>query len=273
MINIRNLNVRDPYIYFEDGTYYLYASINNYNDLEPTFVCYKSKDLIEFEEPIYIFNRPKNFWATKDYWAPEMHKYNGKYYLFVSLKSDDRCRGTQIFMSHTPDGLFTQISDNPITPNDWECLDGTLFIENDKPYIIFCREWLEVHDGEVYVMELSKDLKQAVGKPILLFKASQAKWTVPYSEGINYVTDGPFIIKKDNKLKMIWSSYGRKGYAMGVCESTSILGPWKQDEEPIFAENGGHGMIFQKDGELLLTLHAPNDPIGEERIVFLPCNI
>ena len=42
-------------------------------------------------------------------------------------------------------------------------------------------------------IEMSADLKRAVGEPILLFKASEASWIAEAqkNKGI-YVTDGPF---------------------------------------------------------------------------------
>ena len=269
MINRKDLNVRDPYIYVENDIYYMYASYQAKEEAYPSFVCYKSKDLENFEGPFYIFKRPENFWATKQFWAPEMHKYNGKYYLFASLKSDDKCRGTQIFVCDTPDGTYEPLTEEPVTPRDWECLDGTLYVENDIPYMVFCHEWLQVEDGRMCVMPLTKDLKEAAGEPIELFRASHAKWVVPYSGNKNYVTDGPFIIKKNNKLCMLWSSFSNEGYALGICESTSILGPWIQNEKPLFSKNGGHGMVFEKDGELMLALHSPNSPDGSERPIFI----
>lgn len=270
MINIKDLNVRDPFVVNENGVYYLFASYKGENDDFPSFVCYKSVDLENFEDPKYIFTRPENFWATKQFWAPEVHKYKGKYYLFASLKSDDKCRGTQIFVCDTIDGNYIPLKDEPITPRDWECLDGTLYVENGVPYIIFCHEWLQVNDGKMYAARMSDDLKDIVGEPIYLFAASDAKWVRPFCDEINYVTDGPFIIKKDDKLQMIWSSYAKDGYAVGVCESKSIEGPWIQKDEPIYSKNGGHAMVFVKDGIQMLSLHTPNDPDGAERPLFIP---
>ena len=270
MINVKDLHIRDPFFYFEDGYYYLYSSFQDKNDIYPSFVCYKTKDLINFEEPKTIFKRPNDFWATKDFWAPEMHKYKGKYYLFASLKSEDKCRATQIFVSNKPDGEYKTLTDKPITPSHLECLDGTLFVENDIPYIVYCNEWLQVKDGKMFAQRLSDDLKETIGDPILLFRASEAKWTIPFSQEGNYVTDGPFIIKRNNKLNMIWSSFAKDGYAVGVCESESILGPWVHKEDPIYKQNGGHAMVFKKNDELLMTLHCPNEPFGDERLVLLP---
>jgi len=62
-------------------------------------------------------------------------------------------------------------------------------------------------------------------------------------------------------LIMLWSSRGAKGYAMGVARSDTgeVTGPWRQEAEPLWAEDGGHGMIFRAlDGRLMLTLHCPN---------------
>ncbi len=75
-------------------------------------------------------------------------------------------------------GPFIPISDKPITPNDWECLDGTLLIENGIPYIIFSHEWAQVYDGQICVMPLSEDLKTPLDKPTILFRASEAPWTM-----------------------------------------------------------------------------------------------
>ena len=49
-----------------------------------------------------VFDGEKQgFWATDNYWAPEVHKFNGKYYIFGSVKSENRRRGTCIFSCDT----------------------------------------------------------------------------------------------------------------------------------------------------------------------------
>ena len=83
----------------------------------------------------------------------------------------------KVLKADKPDGKFTVHSEGTITPPDWESLDGTLYIsKSGKPYMIFCHEWVQVNDGEMCAIEMSADLKRAVGEPILLFKASEASW-------------------------------------------------------------------------------------------------
>ncbi|WP_311316155.1 hypothetical protein [Domibacillus indicus] len=76
--------------------------------------------------------------------------------------------------------------------------------------MVFCREWLQVKDGEMYALRLSEDFQAVHGEPVLLFTASQAPWTKPVREA-NYITDGPFLYETENgELEMIWSSYSEK---------------------------------------------------------------
>ena len=163
-----------------------------------------------------------------------------------------------------PDGKFTVHSEGTITPPDWESLDGTLYISKiGKPYMIFCHEWVQVNDGEMCAIEMSADLKRAVGEPILLFKASEASWIAEAqrNKGI-YVTDGPFPYRcDDGTLLLLWSSMGEEGYteAIAVSDNGDIDGNWVQRDELLFKKDGGHGMIFKTfDDKLLLLLHSPN---------------
>lgn len=60
---------------------------------------------------------------------------------------------------------------------------------------------------------------------------------------------------------MIWSSFSHTGYTTGVAVSDSgkLAGPWRQQAEPLYSADGGHGMLFKRfDGRLMLVLHSPN---------------
>ena len=141
--------------------------------------------------------------------------------------------------------------------------------DEGDPWIVYCHEWVQVTDGEIAAQRLSHDLVEAVGDPVLLFRASEATWArrlvhprVP-PEVSAYVTDGPFLHRlATGELVMLWSSLGEQGYAMGVARSESgrVEGPWTQESEPIWALDGGHGMIARTlGGQLVLTLHQPNE--------------
>ena len=287
-LTLKDINIRDPYILpvEKEGVYYMYASSPTREDgkVYGGMVAYKSRDLKNWEGPVRVFDVPRDNWITGTVWAPEVHKYKGKYYLFATLNSDIKWKGdkqghpaythraTQVFWSKSPEGPFLTFEEKtPFTPLDEMALDGTLWVENGVPYMVYCHEWVETLDGEMNLVQLKKDLSGTVGEPIRLFCASAAKWSTGANRADGsktYVTDGCFLYRsKSGKLLMMWSSFMNGTYAVGIAESTTgkIIGPWRQQQEPIFV-NGGHSMLFRTfDGRLCLVLHSPNSPGGSER--------
>lgn len=271
MLKREEIRIRDPFILTEkeQGCYYMYGTTAlevGTLAAKDTFSVYKTYDLENFEDPKVIFNGSEiGFWADRDFWAPEVHKYNGKYYLFGSCKASGKCRATQIFVCDTPDGVFKPVSDKPITPDGWECLDGTFFVENGTPYVVFCHEWVQVKNGEIWAMPLTDDLTAPAGEPTMLFKATDNE-NVSELGGVapgNYVTDGPFLYREDNKVKMIWSSFYKGRYLVLEAESDSLLGKWTHKGSR-FDFDGGHAMLFETlDGDRMISLHAPNSANNE----------
>jgi arabinan endo-1,5-alpha-L-arabinosidase len=280
-----NIQIRDPFILPVAVTqeYYLFGTTDKdcWNAPGEGFDYYCSLDLETWEGPFPAFRPDADFWGTKNFWAPEVHVWQGLYYMFATFKAPRHCRGTQILKADRPEGPYTPLTRTPVTPPNWECLDGTLYIDPaGKPWIVFCHEWVQVHNGAIYAMLLSDDLTRAVGQPILLFHALEALWVTRLEGPADdsrfrfpcYVTDGPFLFRtKTGVLLMLWSSKGTQGYAMGIAHSTTgtIEGLWEHETHPIWGENGGHGMIFRTfDGRLFLTLHTPNQT-PFERPVFV----
>jgi len=278
-----DIQIRDPYILTLEDTkeYYLYGTTdkNCWGDKGTSLECYHSTDLENWDGPYTAFRPDASFWADRHFWAPEVYRYNGKFYMFASFKSSDKCRGTQILVSDSPEGPFVPTSDEPVTPRDWECLDGTLYIDSDnQPWMVFCHEWTQVVDGEMIAMRLSEDFSSLIGERIKLFNASEAGWTVGSVHNMSgeekrvYVTDGPFLYTaKSGELLMMWSSGSENGYAIGIARSKSgkIDGEWTHDKELLFDKQGGHGMLFKTlDGRLMATLHAPNKTPNERPCFF-----
>ena len=155
--------------------------------------------------------------------------------------------------------IYTDFENNWITPSDWECLDGTLFVEKGTPYVVFCHEWKQVMDGEIRAQALTEDLKSPVGEPFLLFRATDNKGVSELKghEGC-FVTDGPFLWREDGRIRMIWSSFFEGRYLVLSAESDSLKGPWRHGES-LFDFDGGHAMIFHTlEGKRMISLHRPN---------------
>jgi arabinan endo-1,5-alpha-L-arabinosidase len=280
MLRNPDIHIRDPFVLpiMAEKQYYLYGTTGSqaWTNVASGIDYYTSPDLQSWEGPFPAFRPPAKFWADRNFWAPEVHVFRGRYYMFASFKAEGVCRGTQILTADSPQGPFVPISDGPVTPRDWECLDGTLFVDaNDQPWIVFCHEWVQVGDGEICALRLSDDLESAIGEPHLLFRAAEAPWAheIDSKGRKGYVTDGPWLHRlASGDLIMLWSSFGTGGYTVGVARSASrnILSVWEQVPEPLYTGDGGHCMVFRTfDGQLLLTYHRPN-AFPDERPFFAP---
>ncbi|MDP0499189.1 MAG: glycoside hydrolase family 43 protein [Verrucomicrobiota bacterium JB022] len=291
-MKLSDLQIRDPFVLPlpARGEYLLYGTTdrNAWSGPGTGFDAYRSRDLQHWEGPIPAFRPPAGFWATTQFWAPEVHAYGGRYYMFATFKAPGRSRGTQVLVADDPAGPFEPLTDGPVTPDGWECLDATLWVEDGAPWMVYCHEWVQVGDGRMVAQRLSADLRHAEGEPLVLFQGSDGPWArplpnvnlaeVPGAEGLKpgtplYITDGPFLHRTaSGALLMLWSSVGEQGYAMGLARSRTgkITGPWEHDAQPLFAAQGGHGMIFQTlAGQLMLTLHQPNKTPHERARFFV----
>lgn len=155
------INIRDPFVLAENGTYYMYGTRAATCWMAATgFDCYVSEDMENWDGPYEVFRKPEDFWADMNCWAPEVHKYQGAYYMFATFKDSSVHGGTAILKSESPLGPFVMHSDRQITPKDWECIDGTFYVSPDgKPYMVFVHEWVQISDGSICAVELNLDFE------------------------------------------------------------------------------------------------------------------
>lgn len=275
----REINIRDPYVLLHDGTYYLYGTRSDtcWGEADG-FDCYTGSDLEHWEGPFEVFHRPDGFFADRSYWAPECYAHDGKFYLIATLGSAERKKGVYALVADSPLGPFVPTGDQPLTPADWACIDGSIFWDGGRPWLLFSHSFEDEPSGDMCAVELSADLCSAVSEPIRLFSATEAPWAtpIPFAEaefgmsGDVYFTDGPCVYRMESgALVMLWSSWSTQGYAVGsaISHSGKLTGEWEHCPEKLFPRDSGHGMLFQnKEGKLLYTLHYPNERYREHPI-------
>lgn len=268
MIN-KEINIRDPFVLCHEGKYYMYGTrAKDFGCKTGGFDVYVGTDLENWSEPKQVFDSDKYNMNTHVNWAPEVHKVGDLFYMLATFTKSDGLRGTFILKSNSPDGEFVPLSKGSITPDGWECLDGTLYTENGKNYCVFCHEHTQILNGTVCYVELSDDLSSAASEPVELFDAGSFL-NREARESCHNVTDGPFLYKGANgTLLMMWSTCADSYIqCVSVSDNNSISGKWSH-LTPLFTDDGGHGMLFKDlEGNLRLTLHCPNNS-GYERPVF-----
>lgn len=270
-MHTNEINIRDPYVFAYEGIYYLYGTRSDtcWGKAEG-FDCYMSPDMENWKGPVEIFRRPEDFFATESFWAPECYQYENSFYLLTTFGGTGIKKGIYLLRAERPEGPFS-LYGKRLTPDGWACIDGTLYFSEERIYMVFSHSFEDSPEGDICMVELEPDLTGAKTEPVVLFSAREAAWArpVPFAEqefgikGDVYLTDGPCLFRmEDGKLYMTWSSWSEGSYAVGVAvsETGDIHGSWRQLPEPIWPQNGGHGMVFQSfSGERYFVLHYPND--------------
>lgn len=251
-LSLDDIWIRDPCIMFHDGTYYITGTTS-----PDGFLGYSSTDLVSWTLHGFIYERNvSNQWAQQLFWAPEFVEKDGTFYLFFTANSSTRKRATGVAVASHPMGPYVDLGTDPLTPSEWQCLDGHVFRDpagsGDREYLIFVHEWLDTGTGEMWIQEISPDYTTLVGEKTMLFRGGDASWS-------NDVVDGPSMIHHEERYFLFWSSF-RGGYNAGYAESASLLGPYVQSPRPVITGDGGHTTWFRRDGtgDLLVTYHRPN---------------
>ena len=275
-IHFNDLAMSDPFIIPdpETKTYYLTSTGGR---------LYKSKDLEWWEGPYNIINI-ENSWLKGGPAAAEIHKI-GDWYYYAGTWNDHSDLIQQVPRRYNvphnqtillrskniegPYEIFTEDRNYDYQPHEWDCIDGTLYEEDGKIYMIFVHEWTQIIDGTMDYIELSSDLSKTISEwPVTMFRATENP-SVKEMNGLGeatfgrkmpgWVTDGPQMFRtQTGKLGMLWSGWGDERYLQLVCysESGTIAGPWVQEPKPFLGNNSGHGMLFRTfEGKLIYVVH------------------
>ena len=271
------LSMSDPYILADDATktYYLTSSGG---------CIYKSTDLKNWTGPYGAYDTRGTWMEGINFVAAaEIHKVNGKYYYAATFGDRKELvdvvprryniyrHQTMILESDKAEGPFKLKNPDPnydYLPHSWDIIDGTIYVENGQPYMVFVHEWMQTFDGTIEYVKLSPDLTKTISEPVMLFRATESpcplemvgNGEMTYGLKIpGWVTDGPQLFRtKTGKLGMLWASWGAKRYleCVAYSQSGTIDGPWIQEEKPFIDDNTGHGMLFRTfDGKFLLSIH------------------
>jgi len=251
------LLLADPTIFSENGQYYLYGTGSARG-----FAPYQSTDLKSWHGPVGKGDGGHallmgDSYGTKGFWAPQIFKNNGKYYMVYT--ADEHIA---IAESDSPLGPFTQKEKKPISGAGKQ-IDPYIFKDTDgKLYLYHVR----LQNGNrIFVARLKDDLsdidtttvKECISAQLPWENEAKAPWPV---------SEGPTVVKHDGLYYMLYScnDYRNINYSVGYATATSPFGPWtKAAENPIISRqltgiNGtGHGDLFSdKSGQLWYVFHT-----------------
>lgn len=210
-VPLDSIRLSDPFILADKNTsmYYMTGTGG---------MLWKSSDLTKWTGPFPIAKTDPESWMGKNpmIWAAELHLYNGKYYYFATFTNREvkidtvgknviERRACHVLVSDKAEGPYVPMKDPIYLPANKPTLDGTLWVDTDnKPYMVYCYEWLQNLNGTIEKIELKPELSGTIGEGKLLFRASESPWSRENVNGTvgpnpNKVTDGPFLFSYRNR--------------------------------------------------------------------------
>jgi arabinan endo-1,5-alpha-L-arabinosidase len=228
----------------ENSYFYAYGTEDDWGDgngsrLTPII---RSKDLIEWEYVGEAFESKPNWKSAGGLWAPDVHYFNDKYYLYYSLSVwGDSNPGIGIATSDDPAGPFEDhgklFDSRDIGVGN--SIDPMLYVDGGTPYLF----WGSFHG--IYGIELSEDGMNTTGEK---FQIAGSAFEATY------------IVERDGNYYF----FGSKGsccegehssYHVAVGRSEELKGP--------YVDKDGKGLITG-EGTLLLTGSFPDENSDKE---------
>ncbi len=243
-----NAKVRlaDPFIYYENGTYFAYGTYS-----ADGIVVFTSKDLKKWSNKGLALNK-RDTNIPRFFWAPEVYKVGREYIMYFSGNEH-----IYVAKGKSPYGPFRQVGTKPMIAE--KAIDSSLFFDRKRrPYITFVR----MNDGNnIWVAPLNKDLCS--------FDSTKMKHCFSVSQDWERVqarvNEGPCVFTKGRKYYVIYSAndYQSRKYGLGLLVADKPEGPWvKRADTPFLLcpdtlVGVGHNSFFtDKDGKFRIVFHA-----------------
>jgi len=219
--------IGDPFIMKFNGLYYLYPSTR---DIDTGIKCWSSPDLITWKYEGLCSTDA----ITKAAYAPEVHYWNGQFYMYTSPAGN----GHYVLTSSSPTGPFKNV-----TGNLGKSIDGTIFIDDDAKMYFY-------HADQSGILGCPMPTPTSIGEDNSL----NAQMGNGQTEGNNW-TEGPSVFKRNDIYYMIytgnhvWSKGYRIEYASSKTGPLAAYTPAVSQNPVILNSEGdvvglGHGSIF-----------------------------
>jgi GH43 family beta-xylosidase len=259
----------DPWVVYDKGFYYVMHTTGN--DLR----IYKTAKMSLLGTSTYrsVWSPPGTP-ATRDVWAPELHRINNKWYIYyAAVVAPATTHRMWVLENEAADPLTgTWVSRGQVRlPDDEWAIDGTSVVLGGQQYYAWSGWPSEANRLQNIYLCKMKDPWTAEG-PRVLVSTPQHDWERQTTPGGPIVNEGPEFLIHNDKVFLIYSASfcGTDAYALGLLTANltanlTDASSWQKADKPVFGPsmaNGaygvGHNGFFQTpDGkEHWIVYHA-----------------
>lgn len=258
-------DIGDPFILLDNGVYYMYAT----SSVSRGFDAWKSTDCENWTHCGLAYERTATSFGKTGFWAPEVYKYNGKYYLVYSAEHrNDKNKlicSIGIASADNPLGPFVDYTENGLLYEpEYSAFDASLLFDDDgRIYLFYVKDHNSTEDksSQIEGIELSSDLKNPIGSFVHLTTMTLS-WE-------NYTNEGPCVFKRNGKYYLMYSGgyWGDATYCVGYAVASSPLGSYRKKDMILYSNSatlsgtGHNNYFFSPDGSEMFTVyHSHTNP-------------
>ena len=233
----------DPWV-VRDGNSYLYCySIGN------GAAVTRAKNLTEISRKAdaVCYRAPENTMYSKEYWAPELHKIDGRWYIYVAADDGNNhnhrmyCLGAKTDDATGEYEMLGQITD---LSDKW-AIAGTVFTHNGEHYFIWSGWEGDVNVAQnLYIAHMKNACTIDSHRSLISFP--EYEWEKRCCTGkLPTINEGPAVLSRNGKDFLIYSASGSWSdeYCLGMLIFTGgdPLDPrsWKKHPRPVFEKTEG----------------------------------
>lgn len=232
----------DPQVMQYQGVYYAYGTGSGLDGRQ--FPVLRSEDFVTWTH-VGGALEPVAEPAMKDYWAPEVVEYRGKFYLYYA--GDGKMR---VAVADKPEGPFRDTG-KLLFPDEPFSIDGHPFFDpvSKRWYLFFAKDFFDQRPGTALaVVQLGEDMVSTVG-PVKTVLRAFADWQIYERNRTLYdrkwdawhTVEGPFVIYRDGRYYCFYSggNWQTPGYGVGCAVSDTVMGPyqdlWSKDKASVLS--------------------------------------
>ena len=265
----------DPWVYKNENEYLVTFTTGNNITLIRTA---KMSELKNGTKKI-IWIPPSSGFNSKEIWAPELHKINGKWYVYYAASDGNNINHKMWVLENASQDPFlgTWIDKGELKlPDDKWAIDGTHIEINNKYYFAWSGWSGDTNVSQnLYIAQLESPFKVS-SERVCLLKPTEP-WETNNTNPL--VVEAPQFFIKDNKLFLFYSAGGcwTDGYSIGLISMDISKNPleinsWTRSvNNPLFKSNTtgnsfgpGHNSFFKSlNGKEDWILYHANSQTGQ----------
>ncbi|MGV7206400.1 family 43 glycosylhydrolase [Oxalobacteraceae bacterium A2-2] len=261
-----------------DGFYYFTATVPEYDRIELRRA--RSLDELGKAEAVTVWRRHESGIMSAHIWAPELHRIDGKWYLYFTAGRKDAPFDIRLYVleNAAANPLEGQWKELGQLKTGWESfsLDATTFAHEGKRYLVWTQRSPQAgkHETEIFIAQM--DTPWSIqGQAVMLSRPEYAWEKVRYD-----VNEAPAVLVKNGKVFITYSASATDAnYCLGLLTApadANLLDPasWRKSPVPVFKTSeankqygpGHNSFTTTPDGKTdILVYHARNyrDIVGD----------